>query len=178
MRLDQVVAQWSGTGIRHVAAGRSRSVLDDTYLGVSADNRWNRAGVKAFYFAPDLGVVTAEFARHAAADPYFGAPLLLERNVWSVDIRLDQALDLRDPLVIEAMGAPPLRTWILDPVKTRAASEHLRAQTGVQGLLVPSVAFLDEADRPNVIVFRDRVDAAVAFGPPHRLGRITLDTRA
>jgi len=103
--------------------------------------------------------------------------MLLERDVWSVEIRLDHTLDLRDPVVIEAMGAPPLRRWILDAGKTRAAAEHLRAQTGVQGLIVPSVAFLDDPDRPNVIVFRDRVDPAVAFGLPHRSGRITLDTR-
>lgn len=152
-------------------------MLDDTYLGVAADNRWNHIGVPAYYFAHDLGVVTAEFARHVAADPYPGVALLLERDAWEVDLRLQRTLDLRDPAVVTAMGAPPLRTWILDGVRTRAASEHLRTQTDAQALIVPSVAFLDDPDRCNVIVYRDRVDLAVVFGSPRWAGHITLKTR-
>lgn len=177
VRLQQLVRPWAGTGIRHVAAGRSRPVLDDTYLGVAANNRWNHAGIPAYYFAPDLAVVTAEFARHVAADPYPGAVLLLERDIWEVGIHLQHTLDLRDPAVVGAMGAPPIRTWIFDGSRTRAASEHLRAQTDAQGLIVPSVAFLDDPDRCNVVVFRDRVDPSAVFGVPRWAGRITLDTR-
>ena len=43
-------------------------------------------------------------------------------------------------------------------------------------LIVPSVAFLDDPDRCNVIVYRDRVDLAVVFGAPRWAGHITLET--
>jgi hypothetical protein len=47
------------------------------------------------------------------------------------------------------------------------AAAYLRSQVaGLQGLLVPSVAFLDQHDRRNIVVYRDAIDPAEAFGEP------------
>jgi hypothetical protein len=65
------------------------------------------------------------------------------------------------------MGADPLNDWVLDLGRTQVAAAYLRSQVnGLQGLLVPSVAFLDQHERRNIVVFRDAIDPAEAFGEP------------
>jgi hypothetical protein len=65
------------------------------------------------------------------------------------------------------MGAAPLNEWILDTGATQAAASYLIAHVrGLQGLIVPSVAFLDRPDRFNLVVYRDAIDLESAFGTP------------
>lgn len=161
---------------RHVAAGRHRGALDDAYLGVARDNRWNREGTPAYYFASDLAVTVAEFARHIAAELPDGASERLARTVWRVPVSLTATLDLTDPTVVEAAGAPPIGEWILDREVTRATATYLLAQVpALQGLVVPSIAFLDRQDRPNIVVYRDRIDPPAVFGRPVRVRSIAIE---
>ncbi len=174
--LRDLVRPWSGRLYRHVAAGRRRSVLDDTYLGVARDNRWNEAGTPAWYFASDLAATVAEYARHIATELPDGVPERLAREVYRVPVTLACTLDLTDPVVVEATGAPPIADWILDPATTRATATFLLAQMpALQALLVPSVAFLDRRQRPNVVVFRDRLDPGSAFGKPVHVRDIVIE---
>jgi len=70
-----------------------------------------------------------------------------------------------EPLVVAEMGADPVNSWILDIGKTQAAGSYLLSQAaGLQGIIVPSVAFLDDHARFNVVVFRDAIDPGRAFG--------------
>ncbi len=166
---------WSGSGLRHVATGGGRHPLDDLYLGVVPDNRWNSVGVRAYYFASDRGVIVAEWARHIAAEIPPGAVERISRDLWSVPIGPLVALDLRDPRSIAAMGLDPIDTWILDGVRTRATSDHVLAHDReVQGLIVPSVALLDDLRRHSIVVLRDRIDPAAVFGRPSAAGTLTL----
>jgi RES domain-containing protein len=175
VRLEARLRRWSGTAFRHVPAGSSRGVLDDTYIGRASTNRWNRAGTPAYYFASDVAVIVAEFARHIAVDLTEGARERQVRHLFAVDIRLARVLDLRDPATVDAAGAAPIGTWITDTAITQATASYVRAQSGVQALLVPSVAFLDQPDRFNVVVYRDRIDPAAVFGTPVLMRDLVLE---
>jgi RES domain-containing protein len=175
MSLAGLVTPWSGEALRHRPKGSTRSVLDDTYLGQADDNRWSERGVRAYYFALDVGLITAEHARHIDVDVPGGHTDRIERSVFRVPLTLGRTLRLTDPAVIAAMGADPLDTWILDVAKTQAAGSYLLSQVlDLEGLIVPSVAFLDQPDRFNVVVYRDAIDPAVAFGTPVHDGDISL----
>ncbi len=176
MALGRFLGPWSGPLLRHRPKGSTRSVIDDTFLGQADRNRWSARGVRAYYFAHDLGVVAAEHARHVAADVPAGHRERIEREVFRVQVTLERALDLTDRRVVAAMGAQPIGRWILDIDATQAASTYLRSQLpGLQGLIVPSVAFLDDHDRFNVVVFRDAIDRSAAFGVPVPVMDIVLD---
>jgi RES domain-containing protein len=176
MALGRFVVPRSGDLLRHRPKASARSVLDDTYLGQAGDNRWSTRGVRAYYFAVDRGIVAAEYARHVAADLPVGHAERIERAVYSVAVALERTLDLTSPKVVAAMGARPINDWILDLATTQAAGAYLLSQVaGLQGLVVPSVAFLDDHARCNVVVFRDAIDPAVAFGAPVHVMDIVLE---
>ena len=176
MALSRLLRPWSGEMLRHRPKASRRSVLDDLYLGQADDNRWSARGVRAYYFASDRGIVAAEHARHVAADLPPGPAERIERAVYRVPVALERTLDLTDPRVVAAMGAEPINEWILDRARTQAAGAYLLSHVdGLQGLIVPSVAFLDDHARFNVVVFRDAIDLAVVFGKPVFVMDIVLD---
>jgi RES domain-containing protein len=105
--------------------------------------RWSRPGQPTIYLAGDPGVALAEFARHCSADG--GAP---EGSLWTIRVALDDVSDLR-----QADDAT-----VLDRDRCRALADELRG-AGVEGILVPSVAFLDRRDRFNVVLFAEIVGA-------------------
>jgi RES domain-containing protein len=176
MRVRRFVAPWSGDLLRHRPKGSTRSVLDDSYLGQVDNNRWSVRGVRAYYFALDRGIIAAEHARHIEADLPAGHAERIEREVFRVPVSLARTLDLTDARVVAAMGADPINTWILDIPKTQAAGSYLLSQApGLQGILVPSVAFLDDHARFNVVVYRDTIDPGGAFGAPVFVKDILLD---
>jgi RES domain-containing protein len=167
MALTDLVVPWSGVLLRHRPKASTRSVLDDAYLGMAGDNRWSTRGISAYYFASDVGLVAAEHARHIEIDLAGGHADRIERSVFRVPVGLERVLKLTDPVVVAAMGAGPIGSWILDLVATQAAASYLLAQVaGLQGLIVPSVAFLDRKDRFNMVVYRDRIDPGTAFRTP------------
>ena len=91
------------------------------------------------YFATDPGVALAELGRHA---PDKGpAP---KASLWTVRLSLDEISDLR--------GAP--HAVVLDQERCRALADNLRS-LGLPGLVVPSIAFLDNRDRFNLVIFAD-----------------------
>lgn len=176
MPLRRFVAPWSGDLLRHRPKGSTRSVLDNSYLGQVGNNRWSAGGVRAYYFALDRGIIAAEHARHIEADLPAGHAHRIEREVFRVPVALERTLDLADPRVVAAMGADPINTWILDLAKTQVAGSYLLSQVpGLQGIVVPSVAFLDDHARLNVVVYRDAVDPGRAFGAPVFVMDIVLD---
>ena len=176
MPVADVVRPWSGTALRHQPASSLRSVLDDEYLGQQHDARWSEFGVRAWYFAADIGLIVAEYGWHIAVDLPDGHVERLERSVYQVEITLDRVLDLTDAATVGAMGAGPIDSWILNLPATQSAARYLLEQVpDLQGLLVPSVAFLDRPDRHDTVVYRDRVDPAVVFGSPTHVRDIVLE---
>lgn len=176
MSLREHLRPLSGTYLRHVATGRTRSVLDDTYIGVVADNRWNEVGTPTYYFALDRGILVAEYGRHIESDLPDGEPERLERSLYKVEVSLEVVLDLTDPETVAAFGAATINDWILELATTQKTATYLLAQLPeLQGLVVPSVAFLDHHERYNVVIFGDRIDSRSTFGMPAHLGDLVIE---
>jgi RES domain-containing protein len=158
--LDAHIRPWGGVGIRHIPADSPFGVLDTRFAGRVGDNRWNRAGDPTFYVASDKGVALAEFARHfrERQDAVLG-PLATERAVYELNIRVQALLDIRRPPVREALGLHGGARRFLDAEVARATAAFIRRTTHVQALLVPSVAFLDDAERWNLVLFLQKLPA-------------------
>jgi RES domain-containing protein len=120
--------------------------------------RWSRPGQPTIYLAADPGVALAEFGRHLPTAP--GAPV---GSLWRVRISLDGAADLRD--------AP--NAIVLDEERCRTLADELRGY-GIPGLVVPSVAFLDNRHRCNVVLFADVVADRMTdvIMSPHRIATV------
>jgi RES domain-containing protein len=175
MALDSLQRAWSGIGLRHVPTGATHGILDATHAARSRRNRWNEAGTPTFCFASDIAVVVAEFARHIQAELPDGEPERQARDVWRVPISLGRLIDFRDPATSASIGLSKIDDWIGDIDRTQATARYVRQHADVQGLLVPSMGFLDDAARWNVVVYLDRIDPQATFGTPVFLRRIVLD---
>ena len=112
-------------------------------------NRWSGDGEPTIYLAGDPGVALAELGRHWGEQQ-------AEAAIWSVTLSLEAAADLRDPTVRSILGVPDEPTWILDMERCHALASGLRSDGMHDGLIVPSVAFLDDPSRWNAVVFVDR----------------------
>ena len=150
---------WSGTALRHIPAGSRLDVLDTRFAGLAVDNRWNEAGEPTFYLAGDLGVALAEYARHLREDVGLQGTPVHERAVYQIAVELEAVLDLRDPRVRSAIGLHGGLRRFLDRAVARATAHFVRRTTPAQGLLVPSVAFLDDPSRWNLVLFLDKLPA-------------------
>jgi RES domain-containing protein len=97
------------------------------------------------------------------------------RDIWKVPISLGRVIDFRDPAASASIGLSKIDDWIGDIDRTQATARYVRQHADVQGLLVPSMGFLDDAARWNIVVYLDRIDPQATFGTPVFLRRIVLD---
>jgi RES domain-containing protein len=152
------IRPWGGVGIRHIPADSPFGVLDVRFAGRVGDNRWNQAGDPTLYLASDRGVALAEFARHfhERLDPALG-PLAIERAVYELDVRVEALLDLREAVVRDALGLHGGSRRFVDAAVARATGNFVRRTTSAQAILVPSVAFLDDPARWNLVLFLEKL---------------------
>jgi RES domain-containing protein len=129
--------------------GPAEPILDVASLTTQDGNRWSRKGEPTIYLAGDAGVALAELGRHWDEKPG-------EMGIWQLDLDLGHAADLRDASVRSDLGVPDDPTWILDRDRCRTFASELRSQGEYDGLIVPSVAFLDDPARWNAVVFVER----------------------
>lgn len=158
MILDAFVRPWSGTAFRHIPANSPYPVLDVRFAGRAAQSRWNYPGEPTLYLAGDRGVAIAEFARHLeeerSAELRRGA---VERALFRLEVAVDALLDLRDPGLHRALSLDNVPYCFLDKAIARAVAQYLRRTTPTHALLVPSMAFLDAADRWVLVLFLEKL---------------------
>ena len=65
--------------------------------------------------------------------------------------------DLTDPASRGALGVSGGPAAFLDPVVARGIARTLRRDPGWTGLIVPSMAFLDDVTRCNLVLFPERL---------------------
>jgi RES domain-containing protein len=134
--------------------------FDPSALGDAGDgaDRWCQPGEPTAYLAADAGVALAELARH---HPPGGATV--ERLVMRLEPRpaaVGGLVDLRDEAVRRALGWTDDLAALLDIDAARSLASRGRADARHLGLIVPSMAFLDHPERPNVVLFADRLGDA------------------
>ncbi|HYH93862.1 MAG TPA: RES family NAD+ phosphorylase [Candidatus Saccharimonadales bacterium] len=113
-------------------------------------NRWSAPGEPTIYLGSDPGVAIAEQGRHWAER---GSTVAL----WTVEVRLQAVVDLRDAETRTVLWIPEEPTWVLDRDRCLELARTVRRQGGFDGLLAPSAAFLDDPSRHNIVVFVDRL---------------------
>jgi RES domain-containing protein len=164
MPLSAHLTPWSGDAYRHIPAGSPFGVLDVRFAGRSAENRWNEPGQPTLYLAGDEGVLIAEWGRHFAVNRI---PELqrqtVERAVFRLRLALDHILDLRQRAVWNELSLDDAPTCFLDPAVARATATFVRATTEAQGIIVPSVCFLDQLDRWCLVIFLEKLPDPNAF---------------
>jgi RES domain-containing protein len=156
--LDDLTSRFSQTCFYACPANQR---LDPEAAVTTDGNRWSAPGEPTIYLASDLGVALAEFARHAPThQPVDG-------RVWAVELELTSTVDLRRVDVRARLGVGDDPAWFLDRDRCRSLAHKLRTDGAIDGLIVPSVAMLDQDARFNVVVFVDRlpVGLSVAVAP-------------
>lgn len=151
---------WIGSAYRHIPDDPQFDVLDFRFAGFQPGNRWNARGEPTLYLAGDPGVLVAEWGRHLGAG--FSGELpdrVAMRKVYQLHLRLDAVIDLRDWRHAHDAGVSDPLGWVLEKDRTRSIAQQLRNATPAQGILVPSVAFLDDLTRWNLVVFLDKLPA-------------------
>jgi RES domain-containing protein len=149
---------WHGLAYRHVASSDPRSVVDTTAAAERGRGRWNSEGEHTLYLTRDPAIAIAEFARHLAHDRRLvSGRALSERRIFELRVSLECVLDLREPRVSTALSVSIDPAWIRDVLATRALAKTIRRDSPAQAIIVPSMAFLDQPERWNMVVFREKL---------------------
>jgi RES domain-containing protein len=155
----RLLTSWRGTAWCHVPAEQALDPERLVTLG-GDDDRWNGPGEPAVYLAIEPATAIAELARHLR-------PPLDQEAAWrrlvGLSIDLDGLADLRQPATRSAFGVDDPAAF-RDRGLTRSLARRIRDDEATIGLLVPSVAFLDEADdgsRGNLVIFEERISGGV-----------------
>src|SRR5438309_924569 len=96
-------------------------------LDVSAKSveRWERDGELPLYLASDRAVVVAEFARHLGSDIVPGIERRANvRQIYRFSMRVEHALDIRDPRALDALSLGGAPHSFLDPQIGRATAHY------------------------------------------------------
>ena len=164
MTLGAQLTSWVGNAYRHIPNDAVYDVLDFRFTALSAENRWNLPGQPTLYLAGDEGVLIAEWGRHFAVNR---TPELrgrtVERAVFRLTLSIGSLLDLRDPAVWRELSLENAPHAFLDRDLARATANFVRASTPAQGLLVPSIGFLDQLDRWCLVLFLEKLPDPSAF---------------
>lgn len=140
-------------------------MLDLRFAGTSDENRWNDVGDRTLYCASDVGIALAQFGRHFRADrpPRVGRPALAQQTVERQFFRLSvmaELLDLRGQDVLSALSLKHAPRCFMSLAYARATARFIRTTTRAQGILVPPMAALDDAEHRWVLVlFLERLPA-------------------
>ncbi|MGI8855584.1 MAG: RES domain-containing protein [Thermomicrobiales bacterium] len=125
-------------------------------------------GEPTLYLASDHRVAIAEFARHfhEETSPQEGRSesivrRAVARRIYDLHIRIENALDLRDPSLCAALFLDNAPYCFLDWEIARTTAQFLRRTTAAQALLVPSMALFDQMERYAIVLFLDKLPADV-----------------
>lgn len=120
----------------------------------------NAQGEPTLYLAGDEGVLAAEWGRHLldTRTPEIAAGTM-ERSIYRLDLTIDAVLDVRLPAVWQALSLTNSPFCFTDRVVARATARFIRDTTRTQGMIVPSIAFLDDLTRWNLVIFLDKLPA-------------------
>jgi hypothetical protein len=118
-------------------------------------DRWGASETQTVYLAGDPGVALAEYARHRKV----GAPAE-SRCLCSFRLQAVNLLDIRGAQSTDLLGPSSTGAhFFLDRQEARRLSRMVRDAAICQGLIVPSMAYLDRPERFNVVLFVEHLGA-------------------
>jgi RES domain-containing protein len=165
--LGRLVEPVSGDVFCHAPADRPFELEALARPDDGAD-RWSSPGTSTIYLAGDALVALGEFARHGDAA---GSD---DRRIVRLKLRRVPVLDLRRPAVVTAIGVDPDRCGV-DREESRSLSAVVRGTAICSGLVVPSMAFREDPERFNVVVFAEAVRSLDdCLGEATEIGRVTI----
>jgi hypothetical protein len=157
----------------HAPAGEDFSIAGLGQIDDGRD-RWGAPRLRTAYLASDPGVALAEYARHCQPD---GGPE--RRCLHAVRLEPVALLDLRRPEVLDALGLPSGARQFTERAVARRTATAIRSTGATPGLIVPSMAFLDQPDRFNVVLFvelvRGGLETVVSGAQP--IGEVRIERR-
>jgi RES domain-containing protein len=168
--LERLVAGHGGKVFCHVPASEPFE-LEALARPDDGEDRWGVPGLRTAYLASDPAIAVAEYARHH--DPA-GPPE--ERRIFRLNLRELPMLDVRQPRAVAALGLGTVSEFA-DRALARRVARLVREAGICQGLVTPSVAFLDQPERSNVVIFCDGEASAIGsvLADPQPMGRLALD---
>jgi len=136
----------------------------------SAD-RWSTPGTRSVYLAGDPLVAVTEYARHGPAETTAD-----DRRLVRLQLRPVPALDLRTEAVRAALALGEGPGAYADRDLARRHALAIRTAGISAAIVVPSMAFLDQPDRRNLVLFCERLDDALerVLEDPEEVGRLQL----
>jgi RES domain-containing protein len=158
MPIEKHIKPWSGHAVRHLPDVPGLDVYDFSMCGKSEENRWNVSGESTLYLAKDKSVALAEFARHFRDNrtPSL-AGKTLPRKVYGLKVKLKHVLDLRDSKACRELSLAKAPECFLEKSVARATAHFIRNTTPAEGLLVPSIAFLDDLKKWCLVLFLEKL---------------------
>jgi hypothetical protein len=98
------------------------------------------------------------------------------RDIYRMHVACDYVLDLRAPAICVALHLIDAPICFQDPTVARATAHFLRAATPTQALLVPSMGFLDQLTRWNLVLFLEKLppDPRAFLTEVERVGMLAL----
>jgi RES domain-containing protein len=172
-RLDDLVEPFSGSVFCHVPGDRPFAHAELARPD-DAHDRWGTSGCRTVFLASDPAIAVAEYARHrppnAPAD---------DRRLVGMRLVAVMTIDLRRPACVERLTAGAPRGRLVDRETARAIAATARRTATCQGLIVPSMAFLDRPERFNVVLFAENLgrDLSDLLLDVHDVGRVTISGR-
>jgi RES domain-containing protein len=148
----QLLTAWRGIAFCHVPADEPVR-LERLVTSDGSDDRWNRPGEPTLYAALDLATAVGELARHVELAPGMAA---WRRRMLGLAVDVDGLADLRQADVRAKLGIDGEPAAFRDRELARDVAGRLREDDACAGLLVPSMTFLDDPARGNLVVFVDR----------------------
>lgn len=148
---------WISAAYRHINATRDADVLDFSYAGLFPRNRWNVPGQPTLYLAGDIGVAISEWGRQFPSSYPDGAIQPVQREMFRLHLRLDAVVDLRATAALRTLRDATGMDDFRDVNVARAVATSVRVQSRIQAMLVPSIAFLDDLTRWNLVVFLEKL---------------------
>ena len=135
--------------------------------------RWSGPRQPTIYLAGDVGVAIAELGRHT---PHLPTEAPDRRRLLRIAATFDRVLDLTRPEVLRALALDAGPGQFVDRDHARAVATEIRESGDCEALLVPSVAFLDQPWRWNLVVFAERLRAPIelAIGQAEDVGGVCL----
>jgi RES domain-containing protein len=148
--LRSLVTRFQAPAFCHAPVGQP---FDPAALAEAGDgqDRWNRPGEPTAYLSGDPVTALAESCRHAVP----GEPLV--RTIVRVELGPLQLLDIRRRDILEGLRCDAAQSIVSDRSVARALAGRVRASGFADGLIVPSMAFIDQSERFNVVVFVERL---------------------